>query len=157
MREAGMERVEEAKHDGRWERAYAGPAGMVVPEDFGGMLEREGNEKANEVWEGLGKSARYAVLHRVETASVKAREGVIERLVEGLREGRVPGVGGGEKKKAAGKTAAKTKVAKDGVEKKAPKKELLVKAKMVSTSSGKATAATDNSAQSRRSGLRARP
>jgi len=96
MRKMGLEAVESAKRDGRWDRAYAGPKDMVMPEDFKTVL--QGNGKAEEFWEGLNKSERYAVLWRVETASAKARKGRIESLVEML----------GERKKV-GATAVKPK------------------------------------------------
>src|ERR1700753_554631 len=44
MRPAGVAAVEAAKMDGRWERAYAGPATIEVPKDLEAALER--NTKA---------------------------------------------------------------------------------------------------------------
>src|SRR6195952_3498064 len=38
MRPAGLAAVEAAQADGRWERAYAGPATMTVPEDLAAAL-----------------------------------------------------------------------------------------------------------------------
>lgn len=89
MRPAGLAAVDAAKADGRWERAYAGPASMRVPEDFREVLERV--DGAGTVFEGLKRSERYAVLWRVETASPAARKGRIEALVKMLAEGKVPG------------------------------------------------------------------
>ena len=86
-----MRKVEDAKGDGRWGRAYKGPKDMVVPEDFLDVLGREGNEGAKRYWEGLGRSERYGVVWRIETGSAKTRGKRIEGLVEGLGEGRVPG------------------------------------------------------------------
>jgi uncharacterized protein YdeI (YjbR/CyaY-like superfamily) len=89
MRAAGLAAVEAAKEDGRWERAYAGPKSMGVPDDFGNKLAREPG--ARTFFEGLKRSERYAVLWRVETAQPGVRERRIEALVEMLKEGRVPG------------------------------------------------------------------
>ncbi|KAJ5380505.1 uncharacterized protein N7496_002933 [Penicillium cataractarum] len=89
MRPAGLAAVDAAKADGRWERAYAGPASMSVPEDFRVALEKV--DGAGVVFEGLKRSERYAVLWRVETASPSARKQRIEALVKMLAEGRVPG------------------------------------------------------------------
>jgi uncharacterized protein YdeI (YjbR/CyaY-like superfamily) len=100
MRPAGLAAVDAAKKDGRWERAYAGPASMGVAEDFRVVLERD--EKAKGFFEGLKRSERYAVLWRVETASVKARKGRIEGLVRMLAEGKIPG----EKASSEGEVAS---------------------------------------------------
>lgn len=89
MRPAGIAAVDAAKADGRWERAYAGPASMSVPEDFREALERV--DGAGKAFEGLKRSERYAVLWRVETASPAVRGRRIEALVKMLAEGKVPG------------------------------------------------------------------
>lgn len=107
MRAAGLAAVEAAKEDGRWERAYAGPKSMGIPEDFESRLAREPGTRA--FFEGLKRSERYAVLWRVETATPGARGRRIEALVEMLKEGRVPGdkaVSGGRsgKRKLAGES-----------------------------------------------------
>lgn len=88
MRPAGLRAVEAAKMDGRWERAYAGPATMTVPDDFADVLARDA--AATAFFAGLNKTHRYAVLWRVETASVKSRAGRIEMLVAMLAEGKSP-------------------------------------------------------------------
>ncbi|KAL8824876.1 MAG: hypothetical protein Q9170_008013, partial [Blastenia crenularia] len=85
MRAAGMQAVEAAKKDGRWERAYAGPASMQVPGDFAAVL--EGEEGAKEFFEGLNRTERFSVLWRVETASVKGRGRKIEGIVGCWRRG----------------------------------------------------------------------
>ncbi|KAF3388937.1 hypothetical protein F1880_003921 [Penicillium rolfsii] len=112
MRPAGLAAVDAAKADGRWERAYAGPASMGVPEDFRVVL--EGSERARAVFEGLTRSERYAVLWRVETASVQGRRKRIEGLVRMLAEGKKPGdtKNSGRQSVASGKR--KGKVDDDG-------------------------------------------
>lgn len=89
MRPAGLATVEAAKADGRWERAYAGPATITVPEDLATALATDPTAAA--VFQGMNKSDRYAVLWRVQTASPKNRAKRIETLVQILRDGKRPG------------------------------------------------------------------
>ena len=89
MRSAGLAAVDAAKAGGRWDRAYAGPATIVVPEDFQAALDAEAAAKA--YFGALNKSQRYSVLWRIETASPKARQARIEALVQTLAVGRLPG------------------------------------------------------------------
>lgn len=51
MHPAGIAEVERAKADGRWEAAYAGPAGMAVPDDLAAVLASE--PKAQAMFESL--------------------------------------------------------------------------------------------------------
>lgn len=89
MRPAGVEAVEAAKKDGRWERAYARPSDMVVPEDLQAALEENGPAKA--FFQSLRKGRRYSVLHKIYTASPTARRARVNAVVDGLAIGRVPG------------------------------------------------------------------
>ncbi|KAL4960854.1 YdeI/OmpD-associated family protein [Aspergillus stella-maris] len=124
MRSAGLEAVEAAKRDGRWERAYDGPAGIEVPGDLERMLNKKGNEHVRGVWEGWRKSKRYAVLHRLQVGSrdVMKRGRVIEGVLEMLRDGDVGGSSGQEKGKVKTEKAYKvekktvTKAEKETVE-----------------------------------------
>ncbi|KAL4806804.1 hypothetical protein BDV18DRAFT_120158 [Aspergillus unguis] len=84
MREAGMEAVNAAKKDGRWERAYDGPAKMEVPPDLESALDESANEDAKRVFVGLNKTERYAILHRLQTGAVGKRTERIEKTVEML-------------------------------------------------------------------------
>ncbi|KAF2095578.1 hypothetical protein NA57DRAFT_79297 [Rhizodiscina lignyota] len=88
MRPAGVECVEAAKADGRWVRAYAGPASITVPEDLTAALVAE--PTAASFFESLNKTDRYSVLWRVQTASPKARANRIRTLVEMLAAGKKP-------------------------------------------------------------------
>jgi uncharacterized protein YdeI (YjbR/CyaY-like superfamily) len=110
MRPPGLEAVNAAKADGRWERAYAGPATMEVPEDFKTALASAPAAKA--FFENLNRSDRYAVLWRIETASPTSRAGRINALLEMLAVGTVPGV----KPKVVGKAKSSGQV-KDKVKK----------------------------------------
>jgi uncharacterized protein YdeI (YjbR/CyaY-like superfamily) len=89
MRPAGLAQVEAARADGRWERAYAGPATITVPDDLAAALAAE--PAAREAFAGLDGRNRYAVLHRVHTAATPAtRAKRIAALVTMLAEGRRP-------------------------------------------------------------------
>jgi uncharacterized protein YdeI (YjbR/CyaY-like superfamily) len=89
MRPAGLATVEAARADGRWERAYAGPATATVPEDLAAALVAE--PAAQQAFDGLDGRNRYAVLHRVATAaSPQARARRVAALVQMLAEGRRP-------------------------------------------------------------------
>ena len=66
MNPSGIKEVENAKKDGRWERAYDSPGGMTVPEDF--MHELTKNKKALEFFESLNKANKYSIGWRLQTA-----------------------------------------------------------------------------------------
>jgi uncharacterized protein YdeI (YjbR/CyaY-like superfamily) len=87
MRPAGLAAVEAARADGRWDRAYAGPATITVPDDLAAALAAEPAAKAH--FDGLNATNRYAVLWRVHTAATPAtRSKRIAALVQMLAEGR---------------------------------------------------------------------
>ncbi|MFW3172131.1 YdeI/OmpD-associated family protein [Geodermatophilus sp. CPCC 206100] len=86
MRPAGLAAVEAARADGRWERAYAGPATATVPDDLAAAL--AASPAAQEQFASLDGRNRYAVLHRVTTAATPAtRARRIAALVQLLAEG----------------------------------------------------------------------
>ncbi|MGY1806479.1 YdeI family protein [Blastococcus sp. SYSU D00669] len=87
MRPAGLAAVEAARADGRWDRAYAGPATITVPDDLAAALAAA--PEAETAFAGLDGANRYAVLWRVHTATTPAtRAKRIAALVEMLAEGR---------------------------------------------------------------------
>jgi uncharacterized protein YdeI (YjbR/CyaY-like superfamily) len=87
MRAAGLAAVEAARADGRWERAYAGPATITVPDDLAAALAAE--PAAQKEFDALDGSNRYAVLWRVHTAATPAtRAKRIATIVGMLAEGR---------------------------------------------------------------------
>lgn len=89
MRPAGLAAVEAAQADGRWDRAYAGPATITVPGDLAAALAAE--PAAQQAFDGLDGRNRYAVLHRVATAATpQTRARRIAALVTMLAEGRRP-------------------------------------------------------------------
>ncbi|SNS93269.1 Uncharacterized conserved protein YdeI, YjbR/CyaY-like superfamily, DUF1801 family [Micrococcales bacterium KH10] len=67
MRQRGLDEVERAKTDGRWQRAYAGPATAEVPEDLAQALETA--PAAKKKFEALSSQERYSLLHPLMTAS----------------------------------------------------------------------------------------
>jgi uncharacterized protein YdeI (YjbR/CyaY-like superfamily) len=87
MRPAGLAAVEAAQADGRWERAYAGSATITVPDDLAAALMAVPG--AQQAFEALDATNRYAVLWRVVTAATPAtRANRIGVLVQMLAEGR---------------------------------------------------------------------
>jgi uncharacterized protein YdeI (YjbR/CyaY-like superfamily) len=89
MRPAGLAAVAAAQADGRWERAYAGPATITVPDDLAAALDAE--PAARTAFAALDGTNRYTVLHRVVTAATPAtRARRIATLVAMLAEGRRP-------------------------------------------------------------------
>lgn len=89
MRPAGLSAVEAAKADGRWARAYAGPATITVPDDLAQALAAE--PVARKEFDALDGRNRFAVLWRVHTAATPAtRAKRIAALVAMLAEGRRP-------------------------------------------------------------------
>jgi uncharacterized protein YdeI (YjbR/CyaY-like superfamily) len=80
MRAAGMEAIESAKRNGRWDAAYDSPGKSEVPPDFQAAL--EANARAAAFFETLNRANRYAVLFRIQTvkkAETRARK--IEQFI----------------------------------------------------------------------------
>jgi uncharacterized protein YdeI (YjbR/CyaY-like superfamily) len=89
MRPAGLAAAEAAQADGRWERAYPGSARMTVPDDLAAALAAE--PAAQQAFDGLDGTNRYAVLWRVHTAATpETRARRIAAAVQMLAEGRRP-------------------------------------------------------------------
>jgi uncharacterized protein YdeI (YjbR/CyaY-like superfamily) len=87
MRPAGLAAVEAAQADGRWDRAYAGPATITVPDDLAAALAAA--PAAQREFDALDGANRYAVLWRVHTAATpEARARRIDACVQMLAEGR---------------------------------------------------------------------
>ncbi len=86
MHAAGIEEVERAKADGRWQTAYAGSAGIEVPPDLMQALTAE--PKAQAMFESLNRQNRYAILYRIATAKrADTRARRIEQFVAMLARG----------------------------------------------------------------------
>lgn len=66
MTQTGLEVVEAAKADGRWQAAYESSRNAAPPEDFLELLGK--NEKANAFFASLNKANVYAIVYRLQTA-----------------------------------------------------------------------------------------
>ena len=67
MRPRGADEIAKAQADGRWDRAYAGPATIEVPSDLRAAL--DAMPAAARTFDALNKTQRYSVLHPVVTAT----------------------------------------------------------------------------------------
>jgi uncharacterized protein YdeI (YjbR/CyaY-like superfamily) len=86
MRPAGLEQVERAKADGRWDAAYEPPSTATVPDDLARELEKD--EAARTFFATLDSRNRYAILHRIHDAKKpETRTRRIAKFVAMLREG----------------------------------------------------------------------
>jgi uncharacterized protein YdeI (YjbR/CyaY-like superfamily) len=89
MRPRGQAEIERAQDDGRWDRAYAGQASVEVPDDLVAALAV--SPAAESAFAALNSVNRYAVLHRIVTASnPTTRLTRLTRLVEMLERGDTP-------------------------------------------------------------------
>jgi uncharacterized protein YdeI (YjbR/CyaY-like superfamily) len=86
MKPAGRAQVDAAKADGRWERAYAGPAAMAVPADFLAAVAKD--ETAQRTYDALDRQNRFAIYYRLHSAKrpeTRARrfEAMLAKLASG--------------------------------------------------------------------------
>lgn len=86
MEPSGQAEVDRAKADGRWERAYEGPAKAEPPADF---LERLGQDPAaSAFYDTISGQNRYAIYYRIQDAKrPETRARRIEKFVEMLGRG----------------------------------------------------------------------
>jgi uncharacterized protein YdeI (YjbR/CyaY-like superfamily) len=83
MKAAGLEAIENARKNGRWETAYDSPTGATVPHDFQAAL--DANPPAATFFYTLDRANRYALLWRIQTAKKAAtRARKIEEFIEML-------------------------------------------------------------------------
>jgi uncharacterized protein YdeI (YjbR/CyaY-like superfamily) len=86
MRPAGLEEVERAKNDGRWEAAYEPQSTATVPDDLAAELERSPGAAA--FFATLNRVNRYAILHRIHDAKrPETRAKRIRKYIEMLERG----------------------------------------------------------------------
>jgi uncharacterized protein YdeI (YjbR/CyaY-like superfamily) len=69
MKSAGLKQVEEAKRDGRWDRAYSPPSTAKLPRDFIKALEK--NKEAEALFKTLNRANIYSVVFRLESAKTE--------------------------------------------------------------------------------------
>jgi uncharacterized protein YdeI (YjbR/CyaY-like superfamily) len=86
MRPAGLDAVEQAKADGRWQAAYAGSRTATVPDDLQQELDRD--PKLAAAFAALDARNRYSIIWRVNDAKrPETRARRIAKYVEMLRRG----------------------------------------------------------------------
>jgi uncharacterized protein YdeI (YjbR/CyaY-like superfamily) len=86
MKPAGLEQVELAKADGRWDASYPSPSTIEVPDDLQKAL--DANPKAAEFFATLSGSNRYAFLYRLHDAKKpETRARRLEKFVGMLERG----------------------------------------------------------------------
>jgi uncharacterized protein YdeI (YjbR/CyaY-like superfamily) len=86
MRPSGLDEIERAKNDGRWESAYDSPANAQMPPEFQRELER--NPKAKAFFETISRVNRYAIIWRLATAKKpETREKLSRQFLDMLEKG----------------------------------------------------------------------
>jgi uncharacterized protein YdeI (YjbR/CyaY-like superfamily) len=70
MKPAGLDAVERARSDGRWDAAYDSPKTAKVPQDFQAAL--DASPRARGFFQSLDGANRYALLFRIQTAKKEA-------------------------------------------------------------------------------------
>jgi uncharacterized protein YdeI (YjbR/CyaY-like superfamily) len=86
MQAAGIEEVEAAKADGRWEQAYESSSNMTVPTDF--LKELAKDKKAEAFFKTLNKTNIYSVVWRLQTAKKpETRNKRMKAILEMLKKG----------------------------------------------------------------------
>jgi uncharacterized protein YdeI (YjbR/CyaY-like superfamily) len=86
MKAAGLQAVESARQDGRWDAAYDSHRTATVPDDLQAAL--NANPAALAFFATLNSQNRYAVLYRVQTAKKpETRARRIRQFIEMLERG----------------------------------------------------------------------
>lgn len=85
MKPAGLQTVEAARQDGRWDAAYDSYSQATVPDDFQAELDK--NAAAKAFFDTLNKQNRYAILYRIQTAKkAETRAKRIEQFIAMLEK-----------------------------------------------------------------------
>ncbi|QDZ28513.1 YdeI family protein [Noviherbaspirillum sp. UKPF54] len=86
MRPAGMQEINRAKQDGRWDAAYSPAGTATVPEDL--QCAFAANPKAEKFFATLNSKNRYAILFRIQNAKKpETRARKIAQFIEMLSNG----------------------------------------------------------------------
>jgi uncharacterized protein YdeI (YjbR/CyaY-like superfamily) len=86
MKPAGLEEIERARKDGRWEAAYDSPSAAAVPADFEKELDQ--HPKAKAFYKTLTRANSYAILWRLQTAKkAETRAKRMRSFIEMLEKG----------------------------------------------------------------------
>lgn len=86
MEPPGLMAVRAAQSDGRWQRAYAGPASAAVPDDLADAI--AASPEASATFEALTSQNRYALIYRLGTVKKdETRRRKIGQFVDMLARG----------------------------------------------------------------------
>jgi uncharacterized protein YdeI (YjbR/CyaY-like superfamily) len=86
MKAAGLEAIEKAKRNGRWDAAYDSASGATVPSDLQDAL--DANLQAAAFFKTLDRANRYAILWRIQTVKkAETRTRKIEQFIAMLEIG----------------------------------------------------------------------
>jgi uncharacterized protein YdeI (YjbR/CyaY-like superfamily) len=86
MREPGLAEIQAAKADGRWAAAYEPARTATVPPDLAAALVQD--ERARRRYESLGRTDRYLVILRLQTARTpETRAARLRRMIATLAAG----------------------------------------------------------------------
>jgi uncharacterized protein YdeI (YjbR/CyaY-like superfamily) len=86
MTKAGLDVVEAAKIDGRWDKAYEASSNAKVPEDF--IKELKKNQKAYAFFKTLNKANCYHIIFQLHnTRKIETRKNKIEKFIQKLEKG----------------------------------------------------------------------
>ena len=86
MKPAGLKQIEEARRDGRWDRAYSPPSTAKLPQDFTEALQR--NKKALLFFKTLNRANIYSVVFRLENAkNEELRKAKIKQIIRMFEKG----------------------------------------------------------------------
>jgi uncharacterized protein YdeI (YjbR/CyaY-like superfamily) len=86
MKPAGLKQVEEARRDGRWDRAYSPPSTAKLPQDFIKALRK--NKQAEKFFKTLNRANTYSVVFRLETAkNEEQRKMKIKKMIKMFERG----------------------------------------------------------------------
>jgi len=86
MKPAGLEEIEKAKKDGRWEAAYGSQRALTTDPEFQKALNK--SPRAKKFFKTISAANRYAILWRIQTAKrPETRERRIREYVAMLEKG----------------------------------------------------------------------
>ncbi len=83
MLEPGLKVIDEAKADGRWDRAYASPKNAKAPEDF--LKELRKNKKASANFKNISKSDLFIICYKLQNSKKQeTRDKWIQKIIKQL-------------------------------------------------------------------------
>ncbi len=85
MMPSGLTKVEEAKTDGRWQRAYDSPTNAKIPDDF--LKELKKHKAAEEFFKTLNKTNVYHIAYQLQNAKKEeTRQKRIAMIIQKLEK-----------------------------------------------------------------------